>query len=531
MTLLDARPRQVGAPSAGSPGAAARAVGRGRPWLRRAGAAALTVVLVALLGHGAGRWPGFGDDEGTYVAQAWAVRTQGTLSHYTYWYDHPPFGWLQLSGLQALLGPVVPGASVSEARLLLVPFATASCLLVAVLARRLGLARGTAVGAALLLVLSPLALASLRGVYLDVIGLPWLLLAFVLALTPGKRLWAHAGAGLAFAAAVLSKETFLLALPGLLLAARQGSTARTRAFCTAGLLSVLALVVLAYPLLAVLKGELLPSRDTVSLWDAVVFQLVGRQGTGSALDPTTASAALVGSWLAQDPWLLGAGVLLAPAAAVSRRLRVPAVTLLVLVVAGLRPGYLPQRYVVALLPFAALVIAGSAEHLVRAARTSWPAALVAGGVAAAAAVVVAPSWAAGLREAHTVDTTATQRQALAAVVRDVPRSDRVLIDDTYYVDLVEAGFQPRYGAVWFYKMDLEAGLDPSVVRRLPRGWRDLDWVVSSPVLRSALELQDPGDLQQVRLALENSQVVQTFGEGEQRVELRRVQADDLPTSP
>jgi hypothetical protein len=263
----------------------------------------------------------------------------------------------------------------------------------------------------------------------------------------------------------------------------------------------------------------------------VVFQLVGRQGTGSVLDPTTASAALVGSWLAQDPWLLGAGVLLAPAAVVSRRLRVPAVTLLVLVVAGLRPGYLPQPYVVALLPFAALVVAGSTEHLVLAARSKWPAALVAGAVAAAAAVGVAPSWAAGLRDAHTVDTTATQRQALAAVVRDVPRSDRVLIDDTYYVDLVEAGFQPRYGAVWFYKMDLEAGLDPSVVRRLPRGWRDLDWVVSSPVLRSALELQDPGDLQQVRLALDNSRVVSTFGEGEQRVELRRVQADDPPTSP
>jgi hypothetical protein len=282
-------------------------------------------------------------------------------------------------------------------------------------------------------------------------------------------------------------------------------------------------VVLAYPLLAVLKGELLPSPDTVSLWDAVVFQLVGREGTGSALDPTTASAGLVGSWLAQDPWLLGAGVLLAPGALVSARLRVPAATLLVLVVAGLRPGYLPQPYVVALLPFAAVVVVGCAEVLVQAARRSAPWALVAGAMAAAVAVGVVPPWAAGQREARTVDTTVTQRQALAAVAAEVPRTDRVLVDDTYYVDLVEAGFEPRYGVVWFYKMDLEAGLDPSVVRRLPRGWRDLDWVVSSPVLRGALEREDASGLQQVRLALGNSRVVRTFGQGAQRVELRRVQ--------
>ena len=107
----------------------------------------------------------------------------------------------------------------------------------------------------------------------------------------------------------------------------------------------------------------------------------------------------------------------------------------------------------------------------------------------------------------------------------MPRSDRVLIDDTYYVDLVEAGFEPRYGAVWFFKMDLEAGLDPSVVQRLPRGWRDLDWVISSPALRGTLE-KDPTALQQVRLAVQNSRVVQSFGTGPERVELRQVQAGE-----
>jgi len=43
-------------------------------------------------------WPGrVDDDEGTYVAEAWAMVYQHHLSHYTYWYDHPPLGWAQLA--------------------------------------------------------------------------------------------------------------------------------------------------------------------------------------------------------------------------------------------------------------------------------------------------------------------------------------------------------------------------------------------------------------------------------------------------
>lgn len=515
MTLLDVRPlRQPEAPLR------PRADGRRR---RILGIALLATFVVLVLLAGVRGWPAYGDDEGTYVAQAWAVRTQGTLSHYTYWYDHPPFGWLQLSFWQAVLGPVVPGDSVSQARLLVVPYAAASALLTGLLARRLGLSRPAASAAVVLMTLSPLALASLRSVSLDAIGLPWLLLAFVLACTPRRALWAHAGAGLAFAAAVLSKETLVLALPGLLLAARRHTSPRTRPFCTAALVTVLALVVAAYPLLAVLKGELLPSPNRVSLWNAIVFQLVGRQGTGSALDAGSGSAALVGQWLALDPWLLGLGVLLTPAALVASRLRIPAATLLVLVVVGLRPGYLPLPYVVALLPFAALLLAGVADLVVQAAGSRRRRALAGAALTAALVAAAGPAWAAGLHTATTTDTTGPRRQALAAVLAGVPRSDRVLIDDTYYVDLVQAGFEPRYGAVWFYKMDLAAGLDPSVVERLPRGWRDLDWVVSTPIIRDALA-QDPNALDEVRAALASSRVVRTFGEGVNRVELRRIES-------
>src|SRR5687768_3254695 len=37
------------------------------------------------------------DDPGTYTWQAWAVLEGKGLAHYTYWYDHPPLGWIQIA--------------------------------------------------------------------------------------------------------------------------------------------------------------------------------------------------------------------------------------------------------------------------------------------------------------------------------------------------------------------------------------------------------------------------------------------------
>jgi hypothetical protein len=100
---------------------------------------------------------------------------------------------------------------------------------------------------------------------------------------------------------------------------------------------------------------------------------------------------------------------------------------------------------------------------------------------------------------------------------------RILVDDTYYVDLVRAGFHPQTGAVWFYKLDFTNNLDPSVKRALPRGYAEFDYVVSTPVMRTALA-QNPGFLQQVRSAIAASRPVAVFGTGADAVEVRRLVA-------
>jgi hypothetical protein len=486
---------------------------------------ALLAVVAWALGTGTRHFPAFADDEGTYVAQAWALLSHGSLGHYTYWYDHPPFAWIQLAFLSALFSPLVGGGgAVPDGRVLMLVPALVSAGLLYMLARRLGLRRGFAAGALVLFALSPLAVSSLRMVYLDNFATPWVLGAFVLAASPRRNLWAYAGSAACFVAAVLSKETSVLVLPALVLQILQGVDRRTRAFCLAAFGSVAVLVVMVYPLYALLKGELLPGRGHVSLLEAARFQLYGRPATGSVLSGGSLSRQLVDSWLQIDPWLLGAGIALAIPALLIRRLRAVSFALLFLTGMTMRPGYLPQPYVIALLPFCGLVIAGVADALwakgPRVGRVALGSAAVAG-ILAVALAVVAPRWRQSDSFAMAADQTSPVEAAQHWIARNIDHRARVLVDDTLYVDLVQAGFRPQYGVVWFYKLDFTTNLDPSVARRLPGGWRSFDYVVSTRVIRAALAQSRTG-LTQVRQSLRNSRVVATFGTRADRVEVRRI---------
>ncbi len=107
-----------------------------------------------------------------------------------------------------------PGVMVvasGRAAMVLVVVVTAA--LVYLLARRLGCRPLFSLAAVALFGLSPLSLDVARMVMLDTIGLPWVVAAFALACSPKRRLAAAFGSGACFAGAVLSKETYLLLLP------------------------------------------------------------------------------------------------------------------------------------------------------------------------------------------------------------------------------------------------------------------------------------------------------------------------------
>lgn len=534
-------------PAAGIPRGepiAERALALARSWLRRHAVslpivAGLLVLAGVLIGTGISHYPGFGDDEGTYTAEAWAVMTHGSLSHYTYWYDHPPLGWIQLGLLTWLLGGLFHGVTaVATARSLMLIPALATVALTYVLARRLGLRRGFAALAGLLLVASPLGLTSLREVYLEDFALPWLIGAFALAATPTRRLWAFAASGACFALAVLSKETMLLFAPGLVLLAVQRADRRTRSFCLAAFGAAFLLLLFGYPLYATLKGELLPGAGHVSLEQAIVWQLSGRQGSGSILSGGSAASRTVSGWTAVDPWLLALGVAAVPVALFLTRLRAVAVAVACSILVAMHGGYLPEPFDIGLLPFLGLLIAGVADLAwgspgwpIRATRTGrewldvarreWMRPIAVGAALVTLAGFFLPVWVQGDSHAMSSDSTASIVQAEHYVERHISRRARLMIDDTMYVDLVRAGFRPRYGVVWFYKLGFGNNLDPAIVRHLPRGWREFDYVISTPVLRSALS-QDGNGYTQVKDALSHSRPVASFGSASQRIQVRRI---------
>ena len=474
-------------------------------------------------------WPNTQFDEGTYVANAWAVE-HGALAPYTYSYGHPPLAWLLIAlwtWAQEILGD--GSYSLDTGRQLMFVATMVSCSLLFTLARRLDMGRAFAAVAVLIFAMSPVALYYHRAVLLDNIAIAWALAAFVLALTPRRRLWAFAGSGGCFAASVLSKETMLVLLPALFLAAARNADQRTRRYCLTLFISFFGLVVLAYPLYASLKGELLPGEGHVSLVGYTIVQLFTREATGSVFSPESETHAIVHHWLQLDPWLLGAAVVFLPIALVRRSTRAVGLAYLIQVVMVLRPGYLPNMYVIGLLPFAALIVGGGSEALWRKSRdtthpaVAWSIRAATAAVAVLAVLVVAPRWVHTGHEATTVKRDGPRRAAERWLVENVGHDKRLIVGDEFWVYLVEHGFDhhPVRGGffsrtvVVYWPLDY----DPAVKRRFPHGWRDFDYLVSTEAVRVTTK-RTPTTAE----ALEHSRVVARFGQGPQRIEVRAIDA-------
>jgi cellulose synthase/poly-beta-1,6-N-acetylglucosamine synthase-like glycosyltransferase len=489
------------------------------------------VVLLAVVGTvmatNALHWPATQFDEGTYVANAWAV-THGKLAPYTYSYGHPPLAWL-LIFLWTWAGGLVGHTffSIDVGRDFMVFVNLLSCSLLYVLARRLNFGRVAASAAVILFALSPVAIFFHRAVLLDNPSMAFALAAFVLARTPERRLWAFAGSGACFAASVLCKETSLVLLPALIVAAVQNTDPRTRRYCWTLLMSFFVVVAISYPLYATLKGELFPGRGHVSLLGYMFVQLVTRQGTGSLFKANSETHAIVAQWMQLDPWLLGGALVLSAIALARRSTRFVALAYLIQVLVILRPGYLPNMYVIQLLPFAALIVPGAIEAVFRRwrrLRDRVLAFLVAAYVTVPALVVlsvVVVRWAGEDSAAMTAQMDTSTRSAQRWIIDHIGRDQRLIVTDDFYVYLIQHGFNhdPVKGGffsttvVSYWPLDY----DPAVRRRFPQLWRDFDYLVSTPAMRDTTS-QTPTTGQ----ALVHSATVVTFGHGAQRIEIRKI---------
>ena len=481
-----------------------------------------TLRLINLTGS-----PGRFDDEGTYMAQAYAVAQWGELAHYTYWYDHPPAGWLQLALWTAISGPDFGGNAVAAGRYLMVIVAVITAALLWALARRIGMSRWAAAAAVAVFALSPLAISLSRMVYLDNLAVAWVLGALVLLCSPRYRLSAMFGAATCFGIAVLTKETMLLLLPMFAWVVWTRTAPATRRYALAVFVAVFGVVLSTYVLMAVLRGELVPGPGHVSLWDGIRFQLWDRTSGGGLDDPYSLKRHTVDEWLRLDPALPFLAVPIALAALFVERLRPFAVGLVVLTAIILRPGYLPVPFILSALPLTALLAAGTGEAALRylfrpvgqrsvGLRRFRVPALAAGALIVSIAVSL---WLPTYHFLMKSDVDAPMRQAQQWIQRNVPKTDRLIVDDALWLDLIRDG-RDRRNVVWAYKVDT----DEQVQGWAPRGWTDYDWVVSTASLRA--NMPPSGVLTD---AVAHAQPAAIFDLGGTRVEVLRVD-NGAPTS-
>ncbi|HEY6647256.1 MAG TPA: DUF4397 domain-containing protein [Mycobacterium sp.] len=467
------------------------------------------------------------DDEGTYMAQAYAVAEWGELAHYTYWYDHPPAGWLQLALWTVLSGPDFGGNAVAAGRYLMVIVAVITAALLWALARRIEMSRWASAAAVAVFALSPLAISLSRTVYLDNLATAWVLCALVVLCSPRYRLSAMFGAATCFGIAVLTKETMLLLLPMFAWLVWTRTAPATRRYALAVFVAVFGVVVSTYVLTAVLRGELVPGPGHVSLWDGIRFQLRDRAAGGALDDPNSLNRQTVDQWLRLDPALPCLAGPIALAALFVKRLRPFAVGLVILIATILRPGYLPAPFILAALPLIALLAAGTGEVVLRylfrtgaqplvGLRRFRVPALAAGALIVSIAVSL---WLPTYHRLIESDDDAAMRLAQHWIEQNVPKTDRLIVDDALWLDLIRDG-RDRRNVVWAYKVDT----DEQVQGWAPDGWTDYDWVVSRASLR--VNMRPNGVFAD---AVAHSQPAATFGSGVERVEVLRVD-NGAPTS-
>ncbi|AGB21263.1 PMT family glycosyltransferase, 4-amino-4-deoxy-L-arabinose transferase [Mycobacterium sp. JS623] len=467
------------------------------------------------------------DDEGTYMAQAYAVTEWGQLAHYTYWYDHPPAGWLQLALWTAISGPDFGGNAVAAGRYLMVGVAVITAGLLWTLARRIEMSRWASAVAVGVFALSPLAISLGRMVYLDNLAVAWLLGALVLVCSPRYRLSAIFGAAACFGIAVLTKETMLVLLPMFAWLVWTRTAPATRRYALAVFVAVFGVVVSTYLLMAVLRGELVPGPGHVSLWEGIRFQLRDRAAGGALDDHGSLKRQTVDEWFRLDPALPSLAGPIVVAALFVRRLRAFAVGLVILIATVLRPGYLPAPFILSALPLIALLAAGTGEVALRYVFRAVEQPLIdlrRLRIPALAAVTLSVSivvslWLPAYHGLLESDRDSSMRQAQRWIEQNVPKTDRLIVDDALWLDLIRDG-RDRRNVVWAYKVDTDA----QVQAWSPDGWTDYDWVVTRESSRTNMRpnavLSD---------AVAHSQPAAAFESGAERVEVLRVD-NGAPTS-
>lgn len=511
------------------------------------------ILLVATLTHAINmfHFPYYETDEGTYMAQAWAVVTQGRLAPYTYIYDHAPLGWIQIAAWAVLTGGFDTfGMAVESGRVLMLVFQIGSTLMLYRIARSLTGSITTASIVSLLFALSAYGLLYHRRVLLDNVATFWMLLGIML-LVAGRssltRVWLSA---CALGVSVLSKEVTIVVVPVLACLIFFHTHRAQRWFAAIGWTAIVTLLVSAYPLLAILKSELLPtgwlpgdSTEHVSLIGTLQWQ-ASRAKDGGMIDAGSKFWLLTKIWVRDEPLLVLGGTLSALVSLLAIRRRpvvglMGAATLALWVFLG-RGGEILPFYLLPALPLLALNLGLILDLVTRRAQAALERSgrglgrmvgrsvrPVTAGLCLSCLLAGYTSPNLGIETRSAASTgyvlgslpwkseqSVAQKQALDWIRANIAPGSSMIIDNYMWTDLRKGGDFGR--AHWYWKVEL----DPEIKQGVFLGdWRYVDYIVTTGQLLTDTQVEN---LELVAQALAHSTPLVRFNTGGWPIEIRRV---------
>lgn len=461
----------------------------------------LALVTLGLVAHSFNmlHYPSFTfkDDEGIYAAQSWAVLRMGSLTPYTYFYDHAPVGWLMAAGWMMFTdGLDTFGGAVDSGRVLMLVLHLAMIPLLYGLVRRL---EGSPVVAALataLFSLSPLAIFYQRMFLLDNIMLFWLLLSLYLVLDKAGRLSHLVLSGLTYGLALVTKETAIFMLPVILWLVWRQRRPHHSGFGAGGWLVPMLMVVSWYPLYALFKGELLGAGQAfgffvsgsgtgqgVSLVDALKWQ--STRGGGGFLNLDNLFWQLVRSqWGPRDPILLFGGSV-ASLINLGRGWRNrPALIAGLLGILPLfylaRGGIVFDYYILFAIPFLCLNLALGLGLVLKGRRAAWV------GLGLVSGLLVSYALIGSLGPLYTETPDQAGREALVWIKQNLPAESNIITRDDLWTGLHEPNAEdpafPNAHSHW------KVASDPAIRDGVFHGdWRTVDYLIMSPGLKESFE--------------------------------------------
>lgn len=454
-------------------------------------------------------YPLYTTDEGIYMQQAWSVLRQARLSPYTYFYDHAPGGWLMIAGYVLVLPMQFQtfGNAINTGRVLMLIVHVCNVYFLFQIAYRLSRSHLAAFVTCFFFNFSPLAVFYQREVLLDNLMVFWVLLSVYLLTRNDRRIVTAMLSGLTYGIAVITKENAVFFAPVIAyLLYQQVHANNNRRFALSYWGFAAWGPVSMYTLYASLKNELIPSRlnfsitsppaDHVALLYTVWWQLNRNQG--GIFDPNSLFWRFsLGTWLPKDRFILIAGAL-AMLIALAKGLRNRQEHAGLFIAASMAGSYslyiirgsvMLEFYVIPLLPFLALSIGLLVAHTLRFTHVVLRLALA----GALMAVLSLPFGGyvyahndrgeVALHDLYIVPQTPMQDEQVAYVRRHIPPSARIIIDDDIWADLHD-----RSPAYTYAHSHWKAAGDPAIRDRLfHKDWRNIDYVVMSNKMRSAME--------------------------------------------